>query len=797
MLPFSYFTKLGASRNRSVSLALNVLGLAVGLAICALITLYVTKELSYDDFHSHSDRLYRVVTDLDSGEDVQKLSLTPQPIGPLLKETRAEVDHSVRLFDARTPTVRIQNRTHLDRRFFFAEPSFFDVFSFELLKGEPESALGAPSTVVLTESTSRTYFGDEAPLGQSLNVDGSEYIVTGVIEDLPSTTHLQFDGLFSYSSINSTTRGNWGNVNAYLYVVLRSGVSPEAFEASIAGLVDEATGGRFSQILSLTPTLYLQHVPDIHLHSDRAYEISVSGNAQRVYLFGVVALLVLLMGCFNYVNIATAQAADRAHEVGVRKTVGATHQGLIGQFLTESMVTVAMAAVLAIGLVSIGLPVVNSMAQTSLTAAAFLSPFAMIASVLVLGFIAVLSGIYPAFVLSRFDPVQVLRKGPGNGAQGHFLRRVLVTLQFVVAVALLIGVGVVANQFVYMQSRSLGFDDERVLVTDLRGLPSASISQWVSSFKHELSRHPSIEQISLASSVPGRHVDKGLMVSTPQLPEGEMREIHRLEVDRHYLSTLQISLIAGRELAQTDFESGGLTPALINATAVTDLGWTSAQNAIGGIIQRPSDGLTYQIVGVLDDYHHFSMHQAIKPTLFRLDPSGYQYAMLKVGPGQTATSITTLSAFWKKHHSAFPFRFSFLDDDFERQYQAERRLSALFGSFSALALLVACLGLFGLTTYTTRRRAKEVGIRKVLGASRTHIVGLLSREVLILVGISFLIAVPLVFFLARRWLQGFAFPAPLNPWIFLTAGFTVAILALLTVGYHSLRTASSDPTRVL
>jgi putative ABC transport system permease protein len=411
--------------------------------------------------------------------------------------------------------------------------------------------------------------------------------------------------------------------------------------------------------------------------------------------------------------------------------------------------------------------------------------------------VGLVSGSYPAFVLSGFQPARVLQ-GSGQGTTGdRRLRQGLVVVQFVVAVGLLIGVGVILRQFNYMQTQNLGFTGERVLVADLRGLPDSLVTQRASTIKQELSAHRSIQQAALTNGVPGRQIAAGIVVSAEGLPSGETRDLRRYSIDPDYLETLDIQVVAGRNFRPEDADVADPAPALVNETAVETFGWSSPEAALGKQIQRPTSEGPYRVVGVVEDYHHFSLRQRIEPVYIRLAPQAYEYAALRVAPGQTEAAVDYLRQTWNRLYPAYPSDYFFLDDDFDRQYRAEQRLATLFGSFAGLALVVACLGLLGLAAFTAQRRAKEMSIRKVLGAPVAHIVTLLSKDFLKLVGVAFVIAAPLAYLGAQRWLQGFAYPAELGPWLFLGAGLAVALLALATVSVHSIRAALVDPAKTL
>lgn len=774
---------------------INVLGLAVGLAVCACIGLYVTDELSYDDFHPTADRLYRVVTDLKGEDRVRKFALTPQPVGPILERKYPEVETAVRLHPAQKPTVKVASQFYRDRQFFYAEPDLFEAFGFALRRGD-STALRAPQSVVLTERTAETYFGDQDPMGRTIVADETEYTVTGIVDDPPANTHLQFDGLFSYSSLSDAARQQWGKINAYTYLVLSKGTDVQAFEENISRFVEAETDGRVQKALGMTSFLSLQHVPDIHLHSDRRGDLSASGDIQTVYLFAGIAVLVLLIACINFMNLATARSMDRAREVGVRKAIGATRGGLAGQFLAESVLTVLFAAVLAVGLVAAGLPFVNAVSGKALSISMLAAPTVIagtIAGVIVVGLLA---GSYPALVLSRFQPARVLQDFLGGSQQQQWLREGLVVFQFGVAMALVIGVAVILRQFTYMQNQDLGFQDERVLVADLRPVPDSIVVQQYRTLKQELVRDPSIQQAAVTGGVPGRSIADGIVVRPEGLPDDETRDLRRYDVDADYLETLNIEVVAGRGFRPGDQKAKNPYPVLVNETAVKVNGWSSPEAAIGKTMRR-NEKLVYEVVGVVEDYHHFSLRQKIEPLFMRFARGGYEYAAMRVAPGQVSQALDHLWQTWSELYPSYPTEHFFLATDFERQYQAERRLASIFGGFAGFALFVACLGLLGLAAFMVRRRRKEIAVRKVLGATMSRLVGLLSGDFLKLIGVAFVVATPVAYLGAQEWLQDFAYRVHLSPWLFLGAGLVVALLALSTVSVQAIWAAFLDPATTL
>ena len=790
-------------RHRSYAF-INIAGLAVGMASSLLILFYVQDEWSYDRFHEKADRLYRLGTDFQPPDDgpINRANTVGWPVGRALAATYPEVE---RILYLRPTSLPIKH----DGRYFYenvlyADTNFFEAFSFPLVKGDPKTALQDPFTLVVTEEMERKYFGGESALGQTITLDDSLlFTVTGVARDVPTNSHLTFDLLISFETFcilrpNDCERhfsNGWFHVNMFNYALLRKGVSGDAFAEKVAGFVMEQAGSIFSDI-GYTVTLQLEPVKEIYLRSNRGNRLGPTSDITYVYILSSVALFVLLIATINFMNLATARSADRAKEVGVRKVVGSSRAGLMGQFLSESFLTCLLATVLALGLLSLALPFFNDLAGKTITMGMLLSArFTPWLVGLVLG-ISVLGGLYPAFVLSGFKPVETLRGSYATSRRGRRLRQGLVVFQFTLSCALIVSTLVVFNQLRYMQQQDLGFDKEQVLVLDARTAPWpwATRTQQYKTVKNALIEHRAVEHVSASFVAPGRSGWRGQIA----FPEGRAADegllIEYLPVDHDFAKTFRLQVIAGRDFS-TAFETDRDEALLINEAAVAAMGWGTPQEALGKRLK--TSGKDGRVIGVVKDYHHHGLQQAIGPMVMAIAPF-YNFFSLRIATDDDVpATLAHLEQVWNSFFAGYPFTYFFLDEDYDRQYRAEERLTKIFALFASLAVLIACLGLFGLAAYTAQQRTKEIGIRKTLGASILSIIALLSRDFIKLVLLACLVATPVAYVAMQRWLEVFAHRIDLSGWIFLLAGALALATALLTVSYQAIKAALTDPVKAL
>ena len=772
---------------------INIFGLAVGLACCLLIMLYVQDERSYDRFHEKADRIYRVEMDAPFEEATRRWSNTLLPLGPLMQEAFPEIEQVVRLSPRTKPLIRHADTRFYEDHFVYGEPSLFDVFDFELLSGN-RAALARPYTVILSETMATKYFGDEEPVGQTLMVlnrqdrEEQAYEVVGVMADTPHNTHFQVHFLASFATMEAKAGDRIWNRLAYTYVVLKSPHSPATLEAKLAPFEQTYVHAHMNEgtVLALMP------LPRIHLYARSSNDIAPQGDIRYVYIFSAIALLILLIACINYMNLATARSARRAKEVGVRKVVGAGRRQLVAQFIGESALFTLLALVLALAFVQLVLPLFSRLMDRPISLDLNTGwMIALLAAIVLL--VGVVAGSYPAFLLSAFRPVQVL-KGNVRTKAWPALRKGLVIFQFIVTVALIACTVGIQRQLHYVQHTRLGFDKEQVVV-----IPTQDrLGDNAAAFKQEIEQHAAVEHVTLASYVPGQGGTALTFVSADKVEghegsdEGSFLTFDHLWVDHHFIHTLNMELVAGRGFSEA-FPSDAQDALLVNETAVDAFGWQD--HPIGKAITLPS-GAKKRVIGVLRDFHSQSMKHEITPMVIELKPVA-SYVAVKLSPTDLPALLAFLQTTWDRFVPSLPFAYSFLDEDFEAMYRAERRLGTLFGVFAGLAVFVACLGLFGLVAFIAEERTKEIGIRKVFGATVANIVVLLSKDIARLVLLAVVIAAPVAYVAMRKWLEEFAYQIELAPATFLLAAALAFVIALLTVSYQAIRAALADPVKAL
>ncbi|MEM6644948.1 MAG: ABC transporter permease [Bacteroidota bacterium] len=764
---------------------INVLGLAVGVACCLLLLLYVRDELSYDRHHEHADSIYRINMHVPGlGGDV---GVTPTIVAPLMQREFAEVQVATRL-NVSGGVIRAGEVVLDDNAFYFADSTFFDVFTHVFIHGDPATALSRPQTVVITASMARRYFGEANPMGQTLvhNNDVS-FEVTGVIEDLPSQSHYQFDALASFTSRPRwSSTETWSSANFFTFIRLRDGSTTTALEDKLVTYLTALrdAGEEYRD-------LRLQPLTDIHLRSDVAYDLDATGDRSTVYALSTIALLVLLIACINYMNLATARSAQRAKEVGVRKALGAFRRQLVGQFFSESALLTLAGLLLAIGLVVVGLSGFNAISGKALTAQSLLTPSVMglIAGIFVL--VSVVAGGYPALYLSRFQPVRVLRGQTTRGQGNTWLRQGLVVLQFGISAVLLVGMLVVMNQLRFMSDQNLGFDSEHLAALPIN---DPTLSRQHDAMAQALRQHPGIVSTTAVNAVPGRLGWTSELYSPARMDEAFLTK--GLPADVGVIDGLGLELLAGRSFPPNPpAPDSGAFQYIINEQALAQFGWTP-EDAIGQPVAMGNDRLG-SIVGVVKDFHFSSLHEPIEPLSIWYEPSQAQYVVVRLAAGNPTEAMSHMENVWQQFAPHRPFSYELLNDVYDQLYRNEERLGQIVTLFASLALLVACLGLFGLASFTTEQRTREIGIRKVLGASVPGLVGLLSKDYLRLVTLAFVLAAPLAWVGVGQWLGTFAYRVPVGAGLFILAGGLAVVVALTAVGYQSVRAATSDPVRSL
>jgi len=774
---------------------INITGLAIGIACCILITTYVFHELSYDRYHEKADRIYRLRSDLKISGDHLKIPKSSLPIGEYLIENYPEVLNAVRFRGPMRLPVRYRENVFYLDRFFFADNSVFEVFHFPLVKGNPQTALKTASTCVITEDTANKYFGAEDPIGKVLNVNNDwDLTVTGIVKKVPQDSHFGFDMLCSletYARENKMDTQNWLSVNNYTYILLQEGYDYRLLEQKFPEMIDKNVGKMLKYVKG-EYLLSLQPLTKIHLHSNLMQEIAGNGNIVYVYIFSVIALFILAIACINFMNLSTARSATRAREVGLRKVLGANRGQIIRQFLAESVFTSLISLIMALFLFELALPLFRSLSGVELSINYTGNPWLIPGLIGLAVFVGLLAGSYPAFFLSSFQPVRVLKGLFKSGRGNSRFRSVLVIVQFTISVALIIGTIIVFNQLTFMKNKRLGFQKEQVVVIPIS---DESTLDSLRPLRAELSRHKGILGIGAASHVPGQTT-----YYNPFIPEGfsldEMQYMGQLYIDHEFIPTMGIAMAAGRNFSadlQTDLEQS----CIINETAAKKFGW---HNPVGKTISTLSQSRKFNektVIGVVKDFHFESLHKQISPLYI-----GYtSHAINSLSVRITTENIPKTLAFLREKIGQFdphrPFEYTFLEESFDAQYRAEERLGRIFSYFSVLAIFVACLGLFGLASFTAEQRTKEIGIRKVLGASVSGIVVLLSKEFAKWVLIANAIAWPIAYFSLNKWLQSFAYRTNITVMTFIFAAAISFVIALFTVSYQALKAATANPVKSL
>ncbi len=778
---------------------INIAGLAIGMATCILILLYIQDELGYDRYHPHADRVYRIVDDIESGGQTVQTAGTPTGWGPTLKRDFPEVELVVRLRGTESAwLVDLGNTIYYERKVIWAGPDLFEMFSIPLAAGDQSVALAEPYSMVISEDLAFKYFGDEEAIGKAVNLDNRwDFTVTGVMKNIPTNSHMRPDMFVSYSTMTAIQSGwdldDWEyHRNLYTYVRLRENVSPSDFEAKLPAFLERHAGDLYREAgISLRPTL--QPLADIHLYSNRESEHEPNGDIRYVALFMAIAFLVLIIACINFINLATARSEMRAREVGVRKVLGANRMQLIRQFLGESVLMSGLAAVLAVILVHLALPAVNEIAGKQLAL-----PITdwMVLAALVLGtiLIGLAAGSYPAAYLSGFLPAEVMKGSPETGKKGLGMRQVMVVTQFTMSIFLLASTAVIHDQLDYIQTKRLGFDKEHVMVVPIVGSPQLPNTPVL---KQRLSGLPGVVGIATTTGVPGMRALPTFGVR----PEGMRPEDHlmmaTLHVDEHFLDVMNIDVVAGRNFSP-DWGTDTTGGVLLNETAVRSLGWGAPADAIGRQFERLSfEGVVPgRVIGVVRDFHLRTIHEEIEPAAI-MTSTYHIFVLIRIEPEGITETIGRIEEIWRDVDPRFPLDFTFLDEDFDALYRTDQLLGEIFAVFAFLAVFVACLGLLGLASFAIQQRTREIGIRKVVGSSVSGIVVLLSKDFMKYVLWANVIAWPLAYFVMANWLQNYAYTSDIRYVWFLASGILALAVAWLTIGAHAVAASRRNPVNAL
>jgi putative ABC transport system permease protein len=780
--------------------ALNIGGLAVGLAASLLLGLFVFDELRFDRFHENADRIVRVVFRADiKGGKIKEPFVMP-PTAAALKNDYPEVLDASRLREAGTHTIVQDKQDFRGAQTAFVDANFFALFSLPLRAGNALDGLKSPNTVVISEEWATRVFGESDPLGRELKLKGwkDPLLVVGVMYNIPGNSHFQFDLFVSMAGIPEAKSDSWMQSEFYTYLLLPENYKYRDLEAKLPQTVEKYMGPQFQASLGMSFTdfkkqgnqigLFLQPLTDIHLHSDFTFDLSAGGELQYVWIFGAIAVFILLIACINFMNLSTANAARRAKEVGVRKAVGATRSGLMWQFLTESMLITGISFVLALGLAALALPSFSELTGKQMDLG-FLGQATALGMLLAFGLaMGILAGTYPAFFLSKFRPIQVLNGSMfhAQDGRGRTLRSSLVVLQFVISVSLIFGTLVVFQQLQFIQAKKLGYDREAVLVLENTGM----LGEKEATLRAQLLQDPRVRHASISGYRPvGPSFSNNSLVYPDERADQMIRTL-RYSVDEHYIPTLGMRLLSGRNFSSempTDS-----TAVILNQTAAKVFGW--GDQAVGHQlhwVNQNARNITYQVIGVVEDFHFKSLHEPIAPLLMVLDrTSGI---MLKIQAADVAGLLASVQEKWKGMGMDEPLEYAFMDDYYQKTYAAEQKTGLLMAVFAGLTIFVACLGLFGLAVFMSEQRTKEIGIRKVLGASVAGITGLLTKDFLKLVCIAILIACPIAYYFMDKWLADFVYRIDLQGWMFVAAALAAVLIAFLTVALQSVKAALANP----
>ncbi len=787
------------TKNKIFSI-LNIGGLAAGLTCFAFIALWVSDEISYDKFNKNYDRIVRLISTEKTESGISESAVSSAPMAKALKTDYAEVENSVRL-RMREEIITYKNQQVLQPGILLTDPSFFNVFNYQITTGNVATALNEPYSIILTESTAKKYFGDTDPMGQTLmmnmydsNSYGASYKVTGVMPDPPKNAHFTFNMLASFKTIEVAnpdvlTVDGWGDNSFYTYLLLKKGVDAKAFSAKITQFYGKYIG----ELYNIWKSIYfykLQPVADIHLRSNLQYEIGSNGNITQVYIFSTIGIFILLLAAINYTNLATARAAGKAKEIGIKKVVGAGKKQLILQYLSESVFTAIIALLLSFLFSFLLQPFFLDVTGKNLSS--FSSPLLLIFLLVVTIFLGVLSGIYPATILSAFKPAVVLKGAFKSSDKGIVLRRTLVLSQFIITIILITGIVIIYSQMSYIKHKDLGFNKDALLFLKVHG--NADVIKGYGAFKNELKNNTLVSGITTSNSMIGSGLSSGVSETIDNNGAPLQVNTSILRVDGDYFDVYGIKLLSGKGFIPNAVKDT-IRQVILNKMAVKKFGWVNNESAIGKPFKMGDKrGI---VVGVTNDFHFNSLQQDIEPlTIYPLE-GHFSRITLKVDIKKASQVITSLENTWKKHFSSALFDYDFLSQQIKGKYQSEERFSKIFLCFSILSILLACLGLYGLISYAVVQKTNEIGVRKILGATAKSIALMLSKDYLKLVGLAFIIATPIAWFTMNKWLQDFAYRTTITWWMFAITGITVVFIALVTVSFQAIKAAIANPVKSL
>ena len=788
---------------------INIIGLAIGIACCILILLFVRYELGYDKFNKNADRIYRVTREWfnEDGTSSLHLARVAPPIGPLLKNDFPQiVQEETRLLHDGDVLLKVGEKSFNEDRFYWAEQSTFKIFTIPFIKGNKSKALSEPKSVVLTQSMANKYFGNEDVLGKTIKYgDLGELKVTGVIKDVPENSHLKYDFLASFITLydsaiigRKTLQENWGSNNYLTYILLPENVPVKELKDRIPSFIDKYISQVIKRENVQMPAkafhnytiLHFQKLKDIHLHSHLTTEVEENGDIKNVFIFSAIAFFVLLIACINFMNLATARSTKRAREIGIRKVLGAYRKQLMKQFIGESLITVFISLFFSILIVEFTLKPFSNFSERNLHFNIFSDPFLWVGILLLAIVVGFIAGSYPALMLSSLQPVAVLKANKILSRKSLF-RTVLVILQFSISITLIIAMGIVFQQIQYVKNKDLGYNKDHLVI-----LPSSEkIKRNLESFKSQLQKNPNIQMVTTSKLVPSNMLlnSWGANIYEKNKTVPLQFRLAVQEVDYNFFNTYQIEFTSGRDFSK-DYATDDSAAFILNESAVHQLGW-DAKQAIG---ERMKYGdRKGRIIGVVHDFNFESLHNEIVPIIFLITKTGNNQVTVRISGKNIHATLDFLKKKWKEYRPDYPFDYTFLDNQLSGLYDKDQKIGDVFGIFAIIAIIIACLGLFGLASYTAEVRTKEIGIRKVMGAKVSEIITLLLKEFLLLILIANLIAWPLSYYFMNKWLNEFAYKTGISLWLFITSGILAMVITILTISYQSIKAATANPVKSL
>jgi putative ABC transport system permease protein len=785
--------------------AINILGLALGLGACLLIVFYVADELSYDRYNTKSERIFRVNADLKLGENRKDYAVVMPPLAKTLVAEYPYVEDAVRIKNAYTMHVKKDEVNMIENKVAFADPSLFNVFTLPMISGDSKTALAEPNSVVLTESTAKKYFDKTDVVGKMMVInDNQSFKITGVIKDVPKNSHFNFDFFLSMATWGDSRSNAWLRNDYNTYVLLKDAKDAKKLEGGFDALLQKFSGDQMKSEIGMSYAdfeksgsyfrLNLTPLTDIHLKSNRTGELGANGTTQYVYIFSAIAIFILLIACVNFMNLSTARSSNRAREVGVRKVLGSPRKYLIAQFLSESIMITFFATVIALFAAVALLPLFNQLAGKDIAITQATLLWLLPVSALIVLVVGSLAGSYPAFFLSAFQPIDVLKGKLSAGFKGGGLRSFLVVFQFGISVFLIIGTLVIKNQLNFIQTTNLGYNRNQVLIIQ----NPYELNKATNTFKNELSQLPGVTSATMTGFIPvSNYRSTSIYFKDATLDQKNSIFPQSWEVDADWIPTLDIKMAAGRNFSKDRLSDSGAV--IINEAAAKFLGYKNPLNqtlykSLGGKTEL-SNTVKYEVIGVMKDFHFSSLHDKIEPVIIRLGENNGAIS-LRVNTKNIPALMAQIKAKWAPL-STVQMNYSFMDQDFDASYRSEQRVGTIFIIFTSLAIIIACLGLFGLAAYAAEQRTKEIGIRKVLGADVSAIVAMLSKDFVKLVVISIAVASPLAWYCMHLWLQDFAYRINVQWWVIIAAGLTAILIAVVTVSFQAIKAALANPVNSL